>query len=96
MNVFARVEERAPIGNSDFRKSFLPNRSPKSELFTGSEGKASLDKLHGFLNCDLRAQGNKQVKMIGHDHEFVQKVRFLCAVVIKNVNEQVGSASGLK
>jgi hypothetical protein len=66
------------------RESLLPNLHIGTELFLGSIGEPAFNELDGFLQA--RVGSKKNVNVIGHDHEFVQKISG-SAIVVEGIDE---------
>ena len=56
------------------REARLPNSEVAIQVLLNAIGESSLDKLHGLLQGNIRRWSNNQVKVIGHNNEFVQQV----------------------
>ena len=75
------------IDNSNFRKSLLPNRGAEPKFLSRPECEATLDELHSPLNRQLAFNGEQDMEVIGHYHEFVQPEFSLGAILVQHTHE---------
>ena len=74
------------ITHAMIRETRLPNRRPRFQPIR----KSSLDELHGPLHRDFRRRRQQRVHVIGHDHEFMQKVFPFIAIVRQGIDQRTG------
>jgi hypothetical protein len=61
-----------------------------------AEGEASFDELHGALEREIFGGCDERVEVIGHDHEVVQEIFVLGAVMKHGVDEKSGGGFASK
>src|SRR5579864_587633 len=76
----------AHISNAMIRKSLLPYFEIRAQLLLRSVRKSAFDELHGLLQT--RERSDKRMKVVRHDHEFVQPISGP-AIVINRIHQQI-------
>jgi hypothetical protein len=71
VNVFHVTQVAGPVGNPNVRKSFLPDLPLEPELLLRAIGEVPFDHLHGLLDRPTSADRQQDMKVIAHDHEFM-------------------------
>jgi hypothetical protein len=74
-------------------KAGLPRISFDSEVPVQLKRKSTFRKLHGSFQSDAVSD---QMKVVGHDHELMQKVSLLRALPQQNLDKKVGDFVDLK
>lgn len=87
-DVSAMVLVALQIIHSCLRKASLPNLSRVSSFPSQSEGKPSLDELHGLLDGHVALDRSQQMHMIGHNHKIMHLEFFRFHVRTKYIDEQ--------
>jgi hypothetical protein len=80
------------IPDSMICKTRLPGRQTRPQ----SERESSLDELNRSLQRYLSRRRNQRMKMVGHDHEIMQEISALFAIVEEDIDEQIGGGSALE
>jgi len=75
---------------SDLRKTFLPNRSAKTEFASCAKFETTLNQLNGLLHRHPGTYRDQCMEMVGHDHKFMKTIFSLLAIVIQHVDQQAG------
>ncbi len=80
------------IPDSMICKTRLPDRQTRLQ----PKRKSSLDELNRSLQRYLGRRRNQRMKMVGHDHEIMQEISALFAIVEEDIDEQIGGGSALE
>ncbi len=80
------------VADPMIRKASLPNRQTRLQ----PKRKPSLDELNSPLQRYLIRRRYQRMEVVGHDHEFMQEILALFAIVEEDVNEQISGGSRLK
>src|SRR6266446_7761962 len=81
-NVLSNLRIRRRVQNPEFRKTLLPKWGFHAQFLAGAERESALDELDRFLNADFTSHGQEQMKVVRHDHEFMQSELSLCAIFV--------------
>jgi len=73
------------VTNPMIRETRLPHR----RLRLQAKRKSSLDELNSLLQGNLGCRRDQRVEVVGHDHEVMQKIFPLAAVMLEDINEQI-------
>jgi hypothetical protein len=73
--------------------TFLPYLSRKPNLLSGAKRETSFDELQSTLQGD---DCEKKMEVVGHDHELMQQIFGLGAVVEQNFEEELRHSVGLQ
>lgn len=87
--------EAGCVVGSRFGKADLPDFSQIAALVLQTIRETALDQLHGFFNCRICMDGQKQMDVIGHDDEIVDLEFARGHIGTENFDEEVCIAFGL-
>jgi len=80
------------VADPMIRKTSLPDRQTRLQ----SKRESSLDKLHRPLQRYFIRRRNQRMEVVRHDHEFMQQIFALFAIVEENINQQISRCGALK
>lgn len=80
------------VSDSMIRETRLPYRKLRFQ----AKRKSPLDELNGPLQRYLGCRRDQRVNVVGHDHEVMQKIFPLAAVMEENIDEQIRSCVALE
>ena len=95
MNIATMLLVVLAIDNAMICEACLPDLGVDLQFLLRTKGKSALDELQSLLQWDLRVRSEQQVKMIGHDDEFVELEAVLFRILCEAVNQQTCHAIGL-
>ena len=84
------------ILNAMIGESRLPNFGVETEVFSRAIRKTSFDELQSFFQRYVGCRRDQQVKVIGHDDEFVEKKAALRSIGLEYLEEETGHPFGLE
>ncbi len=96
MDVVAEVSVFICIAYAAIIEAGLPDFPDESQFFLGPVGESSRDELDGLLNGHRKKWSDQQMKMVGHDHKFMQEILSLLLVVKEDIDEKSGHSFGLQ
>ncbi len=94
MDVFPEFKILIPVADAAVVITGCPNLARETEFFLGAKGKAAFDELHTLFQG--LGRGEKKMEMIRHEHEFVQFIFSLIAIVKKDIEEETSHSVGLE
>ena len=62
----------------------------------GAKGEAALDELQSLFQRYFRCRGQKQMKVIRHNHKLMQQKATLAPILRKNIHQKDSHAIGLE
>jgi len=65
----------------------LPDSKAFIQLFFHAVRKTTFDELQGLFQRNVCSGRNEQVKVIRHDHKFMQQKPFLRAIILENIQQ---------
>jgi hypothetical protein len=77
------------IANAMVLESSLPYIFLAGSFLRNPMGEAALDKLHGFFDGNHLTRCEKQMKVTGHDHKFMEQIFALLSIIQQSFYEQV-------
>ncbi len=86
-NVLAHLLKGLSVKNAHFGEAFLPNWCSEPKFSSCPKREPSLDELQGALDGQVAFDCQQQMKMVGHDHEFMQAKFPLLAIVVQNAEK---------
>jgi hypothetical protein len=87
-DIFSRMRVMFCIKDPYFGEAFLPERRSYSKFFAGAKRKSSLDELDRAFNGHVASDSEQQMKVVGHDHKFMQHEFSLRAVFVEGFKEE--------
>ena len=84
------------IAGGVLHSEFLEAVLPDGHFGFQAKGEASFDVLDGFLDGDVRRGRDEEVQMVGHEDEGMELVAAFGAVVVEELEEEVGVCVDLK
>jgi len=88
--------EIIPVTDDVLRKTSLPYFTLKPQFRFGAKRKPALDVLQGTLNRDRLGEGQKHMKVVWHQDEFVKKVFPVSPVIQEDLAEEFRHSLGAK
>ena len=76
------------VPNAMIREAPFPYFHPGARLFHELMGKSAFDELHGFLQRHKWSGSQEQMKVIRHEHEFIESKCSALAISIDRLNKQ--------
>jgi hypothetical protein len=80
----------------DVVETGLPSLACQPQFLFCAKGISAFDELHGAFQGNLRARSDQQVEVVGHHHEFMQKIFVLCSIVVEHIYKQERRSFGLE
>jgi len=78
----------ARVPDAMVREAFLPDGLLETEISPGAERKSALNVLDRFLQRDVRRRSEQEMKMIRHNHKFVQEKSALRTIFIEHIEKK--------